>query len=108
MVAYLKSHDLLDVSFGAGKESYEDENDCLDDGGISYAIICMAMNNNICYLMEYVEYPLELWRNIHRAFGVQKEENDRWRESKTSSFVLPSKLSASILSYEVVQDEEEA
>ena len=26
MVAYLESHDLLDVSFGIGKEYYEDEN----------------------------------------------------------------------------------
>ena len=25
MVAYIESHDLLDVSFGAGKESYEEE-----------------------------------------------------------------------------------
>ena len=31
MVAYLESHDLLDVFFRVGKESYEDENDCLDE-----------------------------------------------------------------------------
>ena len=60
MVAYLESHDLLDVSFGAGKESYEHENDWLDDGEIAYAKMCMVMTLNMCYLMEFVEYPFEL------------------------------------------------
>ena len=31
MVAYLESRDILDVSFGAGKESYEEEEDWLND-----------------------------------------------------------------------------
>ena len=43
MVAYLESHDIIDVSFGAGKESYEDENDWLDDGERAYARMCIAM-----------------------------------------------------------------
>ena len=55
MVAYL---DLLDVSFGAGKETYEDENDWIDDGEREYAIMCMAMTPNMCYLMEFVEIHL--------------------------------------------------
>ena len=68
----------------------------------------MVMSPDMCYLMEYVEYPSELWRNIDRAFGVQKEEDDSWRKSNTSSCVLHSKFSASILPDEFVQDEEEA
>ena len=38
---------------------------------------------------------------------MQKEVDDSWRESNTSSCVLPLKLLASILSYEIFQDEEE-
>ena len=67
----------------------------------------MVMSHDRHYLMESIEYPFELWRNIDRAFGVQKEEDDSWSESNTSSCFLPSKVSASILSNEVVQDEEE-
>ena len=73
MVAYLESHDLVDVSFGAGKESYEDENDWIDDGEKEYARICIVMTHNMCYLMESVEYPFKLWRNLGRAFTVHKE-----------------------------------
>ena len=60
MVAYLESHDLLDVPFGVVKESYEDENDWLYDGEIVYARMCMVMTPYIHYLMETVEYPFEL------------------------------------------------
>ena len=68
----------------------------------------MVMSHDMCYLMESVEYPFELWRNIDRAFGVQKEVDNTWRKSKTSSSVLPLNVLASILSNEVIQDEEEA
>ena len=60
MVAYLEFHDLLDVSFGAGKESYQDENDWLHDSEREYARMCMEMTPNICYHMESIEYPFEL------------------------------------------------
>ena len=68
----------------------------------------MVMSPNMCYLMDSVDYPFELWRNLYRDFGVQKEEDDSWSESNTSSCILPSKFLSSILSDEVVQDEEEA
>ena len=41
MVAYIESHDLLDGFFGDGKESYEDENDWLDDSERAYEIMCI-------------------------------------------------------------------
>ena len=66
MVAYLESHDLLDVSFGDGKESYEKENDWLNDYDREYGSMCMVMSPHMCYLMESVEYPFELQRNIDR------------------------------------------
>ena len=60
MVAYLESHNLLDMSFGAGNESYEYENYWLDDGEREYARMCMAMTPNMCYLMESAKDPSEL------------------------------------------------
>ena len=47
MVAYLESHDLLDVSFAVGKESYEDENDRIDASERAYSIMCMVMTPNM-------------------------------------------------------------
>ena len=106
MVSYLESHDLLDVSFGDGKESYENENDQLDDNEMEYPIMCMIMTPDMRYLIEYVECLFELWRNLNRAFDVHKEVDNTQRESNTSSSVLPSNVSASIISDEVVQNEE--
>ena len=63
MVVYLEIHDILDASFGDGIESYEDENDWLDDGERAYARMCMVATPNRRYLMESIEYPFELWRN---------------------------------------------
>ena len=105
MVAYLAIHDLLDVSFGAGKEYYEEENDCLDDCEREYANMCMVMTPNMNYLMDTAEYPFELWRNLDRAFGVKKEVDNIWSESNTSSSVLHSNVLASTLSDKVVQVE---
>ena len=70
MVAYLESHDLLHVSFGASKEYYGEKNDWLDDYERAYENMCMVMTPNMRYLMEFVEYPFELWRNLDKAFGV--------------------------------------
>ena len=56
--------------------------------------------------MDSIEFPFDLWINIYRYFGVQKEVDDTWSESNTSSSVLPSNLLASTLSDEFVQVEE--
>ena len=104
MVAYLESHDFLDVSFGAGKESYEDEEDWINGCDRAYGSMGMVMYHNMCYLMDSTEYPFELWRNIDRDFGVKKEVDNTWSESNTSSIFIPSNVSASILSDEFVQD----
>ena len=59
MVAYLERHHIFDVSFGASKESYEDENDWLDDGERLYSRMCMVMTPNMHCLMESVEYQFK-------------------------------------------------
>ena len=108
MVAYLERHNLLDVSFGAGKESYEDENDWIDDGEREYAKMCMEMTLNMHYLVENDEYSFELWINIDREFGVHKEVDNTWSESNTSLSVLSQYVSTTIVSDEFFHDEEVA
>ena len=73
MVPYLKSHDLLDVSFGASKESYEEENDWLTECDRAYGSMGILRSPDMHCLMESVECPFDLQRNIDKTFGVQKE-----------------------------------
>ena len=40
MIVYLKRQGIYDVSIVLGKESYEDENDWLNDGDIYFGTIC--------------------------------------------------------------------
>ena len=40
MISYLKRQGLYEVSIGLGKESYENENDWLNDGDRAYGEIC--------------------------------------------------------------------
>ena len=94
------------MCLGAGKESYEEEEDWINDCDRAYGSMGMVMSHDMRYLTKSIEYPFELWRNTDRAFGVHKELDNTWRESNTSSSFLPSNVSASILSKEVVQDEE--
>ena len=83
-------------------KSDEDKNDWLNDYDSAYGKMCLIMSPKMRYLNDSIEYPFELWRNIDRAFGVQKEVDDSLRKSNTSSCSLHSKVSASILSDEVV------
>ena len=50
MVSYIESHDILDMSFGVGKQSYED-NYWIYDGEREYARMHMLMTPNMSYLM---------------------------------------------------------
>ena len=52
MVAYLEIHELFDVFIGAGKDSYEEENDWINDYDRAYGSMVMVMSPNMCYLMD--------------------------------------------------------
>ena len=63
----------------------------------------------MCYLLDSVEYPIELVRNIDNALGMRNVYM-RYMERKKmgiSLCVLPPKVSASCISQEVVRNEEE-
>ena len=109
MVASLKRQYLYEVSIGLGKESYENENDWINNSDGSFGAICLAHSPSLCYLIGSVEYPKDLWTKLDRTFGKHNEEHYRNLERTPSTTrVIYSKFSASTLSNEFVQDEEEA
>ena len=68
-----------------------------------------AISLILCYLTKSVEYPKDLQTTLHRTFGKHNEDHNSTMEitSSTTRFIN-SKFSASTLSNEVVQDEDEA
>ena len=109
MIASLKREDLYEVSIGLGKESYENENDWLNDCDKSFGTICLALSPSFLYLVKSVEYPKDLWTKLDRTFGKHNEDhNSTLKSTPSTTRVLDSKLPSSTLFDEVVQDEEEA
>ena len=108
-VASLKRRGLYEVSIGLGKESYENDNDWIDDGDRAFGAICLALSPSLYYLNGFAEYPKDLLTKLDRTFGKHNEDHNSTLEIIASTTrVLYSKVSASTLSDEVVQDEDEA
>ena len=106
MIAYLKRK----VSMGLGKQSYEYEKNWINDGDRAYGAICGTFSRILLiYLIEFAEYPKDLWIELDRIFGKHNEDcyRNMGRTFRTTR-VLYSKFSASTLFDEFVQDEEEA
>ena len=65
--------------------------------------------SNLALLIDSTEYPMGLWTKLDRTFGKHNEDHYRNLESTPNTTRdIYSKISASILTSEVVQDEEEA
>ena len=108
MIASLKIQGLYGVSIVLGKYSYEYENDQINDGDIAYGKICEAFSSSLRYLIDFVEYPKDLWTKMDRTFGKHNEDHYSNLESIfRTTRVIYSKLSTSIISDEFFQDEEE-
>ena len=60
MISSLKRQGLYEVSIGLGKESYDYENDWLNDGDRYFGTICLAFPLILCYLIDFAEYPNDL------------------------------------------------
>ena len=94
---------------GLGKDSYEYEKDWIYDGDRDYGAICGTFSWILLIdLIEFTEYPKDLWIELDRIFGKHNEDCYRNMGStlRTTIF-LYSKVSASTLFYEFIQDEEE-
>ena len=110
MVASLKRRGLYEVSIGIGKESYENENDQLNDRDRAYGTIALALDDSLYYLIPgSAEYPKNFWPILDRTFGKHNEDhNSTLKIIASITRVIFSKVSSSTLSDEVVQDEDEA
>ena len=97
MSAYLKRQCLFDVSIGAlsEPESYEEKIDWINNCDRSYGIMWLGTSPSIHILIDYVEYPFELWRKMDKSFGVQEVEDEAWNEPNISSCSLSQDLLAS-------------
>ena len=97
------------MSIGLGKESYENENDWINESDRAFGEIGMALSPNSYYLIGSVEYTKDLWTKLDRTFGKHNEDHNSTLEITSSTTrVLYSKVSASTLFDEVIQDEHEA
>ena len=93
MIASLKRQDLYEVSIGIGKDSYEYENDCLNDNDRYFGTICLALSPSFLYLVKSVEYPNDLWTKLDRTFGKNNEDHYIKLESTSNTTrVLSSKV----------------
>ena len=85
MIASLKRRGLYEVSIGLGKESYENENDWLNDGDRSFGAICLALSPSLRYLISSTEYPKDLWTKLDRNFGKHNEDHNSNLEITSST-----------------------
>ena len=67
-----------------------------------------GLSPSLRYLIGSAEYPKDLWTKLDRTFGKHNEDHNSTLEiTSSTTIVLYSKLSASTLSDEVFQDEDE-
>ena len=93
------------MSIGLGKDSYENENYCLNDGDRAFGAICLALSPSLLCLIGSVEYRKDLWTKLDRTFGKHNEDHNSTLERTPSTKIfLDTKFSASTLSVEVFQD----
>ena len=60
MIASMKRKGLYEVSIRLGEESYEYENDWINDGDRAFGTICLTFSPRLRYLIDSVEYPKDL------------------------------------------------
>ena len=67
--------------------------------------MCLGMSPNIYYLIYSAEYPFELWKILHKDFGLQEIEDEAWSEPSIFSCSLSQYFLASTFYDEVYHDE---
>ena len=70
MIAYLKSHELFDVSIGvvAMPESHDEKSIWFNNSDKAYGAMCLAIPPRMCYLIDVVEFPNEIWSILDKSF----------------------------------------
>ena len=109
MFVFLNRQDIYWVSDGFGREYFESENYWLNACDATFGIMKLALSARLRYLSRSIKDPQELWTRLDRTFGMIDEDHNSTLERTYSTIRnLDPKISASTLSDEVVQDEEEA
>ena len=75
MCAYIKRKSLYDVSIGVVRDpySYQEKYDCLNYNDRAYGTMCLAIPPTMRYILDSVDYPFELWRNLDEALACRKK-----------------------------------
>ena len=87
-------------------ESYEENIDWLNNCDRDYGIMCLGMSLNIHHIIDFFEYPFEIWNNLDKAFGMQEVEDEAWSEPNISSCSLSQDVLAYTFYDEVTYNEE--
>ena len=71
MIAYLKSHELFDVSIGVVEMPKSDDAKSIwfNNRDRAYEAMCLAIPHRIHYLIDVVEFPSEIWSRLDKSFG---------------------------------------
>ena len=109
MIAYLKSHDIFDVSIGAIEmpKSNDEKSIWFNNCDIAYGSMCLAIPPMMRYLIDAVEFPSEIWSRLDRAFGQQTKDisTKNWEGVSDISLQAPP-VSITSPEDEFIQDEE--
>ena len=62
----------------------------------------LEMCPNIHHLIDSVEYPFEIWKNLEKDFGMQEVEDEAWRKPNILSCALSQDVLASTFSDEFI------
>ena len=80
----------------------------MNDDDASFGAIGLSLSPILRYLTKSIEYPKDLWTKLDKNFGKHNEDHNNTLDITSSiTRVLYSKVSASTLYDEVVQDVEE-
>ena len=104
MISYLKRQGLYEISIGVGEESYEEPSDWLNNCDREIGAICLAISPCMCYLIDSVYYPKDLWTTLDRVLGKDNEDPSSYVESSSSSSMIS--LSQDVSSYKVSDEVE--
>ena len=90
MIAYIKSHEIYDVSIGAVTmlESDDEKSIWFNNCGRAYGAMFLAIPPRMQYLIDDVEFQSEIWSILDKEFGQQTEEiiAKHWESASDISF----------------------
>ena len=98
MIASLKRQYIYEVSIGIDEESFEREDDWLNECDASYGTMCMALSPSMRYIKLSIKNPKDLWKILDRTFGmIDEDHNSTLKSTSNTISILDPKILASTL-----------